>query len=171
MKPHQSFTDTHDNSETPESQGLDKMGDFYYMLECEGPERFYAKREYCEDTDTFVWQCEYECNGLAECDFRFTKHQRWRLVTENELRVLCRNTRKKVYTITDTYTKGRAMISSCTPVIDTNGIVISVLFILCDTLNFPKPPEIPQVTEQVSEGVKFDDDKTRVGDVDTGETD
>ena len=139
MKPHQSFTDTHDNSETPESQGLDKMGDFYYMLECEGPERFYAKREYCEDTDTFVWQCEYECNGLAECDFRFTNHQRWRLVTESELRVLCRNTGKKVYTITDTDTKGRAMISSCTPVIDTNGIVISVLFNLCDTLNFNKP--------------------------------
>ena len=88
MKPHQSFTHTHDNSETPESQGLNKMGDFYYMLECEGPERFYAKREYCEDTDTFEWQCEYECNSLAECDFRFTNHRRWRLVTESELRVL-----------------------------------------------------------------------------------
>ena len=162
MKPHQSFTDTHDNSETPESQGLDKMGDFYYMIECKGPKRFYAKREYCEDTDAFVWQCEYECNGWAECDFRFTNHQRWRLVTENELRVLCRNTGKKVYTITDTDTRGRASIISCTPIIDANGIMESVMFNLCDTLNFPKPPEIPQVTEQVSEGVKFDDDKTRV---------
>ena len=162
MKPHQSFTHTHDNSETPESQGLNKMGDFYYMLECKGPKRFYAKREYCEDTDTFVWQCEYDCNDLAECDFRFTNHQRWRLVTESELRVLCRNTRKKVYTITDTDTRGRALIISCKPIIDANGITKLVMSNLCHTLNFPKPPEIPQVTEQVSEGVKFDDDKTRV---------
>ena len=162
MKPHQSFTHTHDNSETPESQGLNKMGDFYYMIECKGPKRFYAKREYCEDTDAFVWQCEYECNGFAECDFRFTKHQSWRLVTKNELRALCRNTGKKVYTITDTDTKGRAMISSCTPVIDTKGVLKSITFNLCDTLNFNKPPEIPPVEQQLTEGVKFDDDKTRV---------
>ena len=163
MKPHQSFTHTHDNSETPESQGLNKMGDFYYMLECKGPKQFYAKREYCEDTDTFVWQCEYECNGLAECDFRFTNHQRWRLVTESELRVLCRNTRKKVYTITDIDTRGRTLISSCTPIIDANGIMKSVMFNhLPIHTTIRKPPEIPQVTEQVSEGVKFDDDKTRV---------
>ena len=162
MKPHQSFTHTHDNSETPESQGLNKMGDFYYMIECKGPKRFYAKREYCEDTDAFVWQCEYEFNGWAECDFRFTNHQRWRLVTESELRALCRNTGKKVYTITDTDTRDRALISSFTPIIDANGIMESVMFNLCDTLNFNKPPEIPPVEQQLTEGVKFDDDKTRV---------